>query len=81
MSRIGLLSLLVLGASAGAQTPVSVRILFGTTDTEPTRWDGSVQVQGGSLVSIEPWRFEGSDAISGVWVKRIDVTLPRMSGY
>jgi len=65
MSRIGLLCLLVIGASASAQTPVSVRILVGTTDTEPTRWDGSVQVQGGSLVSIEPWRFEGSDAVSG----------------
>jgi len=65
MSRFSAMVLLAIAASAGAQTPVSVRILFGTTDAESTRWDGSIQVQGGKLTSIEPWRFEGTDSISG----------------
>src|ERR1700683_5378913 len=64
MKRL-LMTGLAVALSASAQTLVSVRILFGVRDTVSTRWDGSVQVQGGSVASIEPWRSEGSDSISG----------------
>ncbi|MDQ6676251.1 MAG: hypothetical protein M3Z09_03040 [Acidobacteriota bacterium] len=52
-------------ALASAQNTVSVRILLGAADKEPTRWDGSLQVDGAHLDSLEPWRFEGADAITG----------------
>ena len=51
--------------AAHAQNLASVRILLGTTDTASTNWDGSVQAEGASVTSLEPWRFEGSDTISG----------------
>ena len=52
-------------ASASAQGHVSIRVLLGASDTESTSWDGGVRAQGASIVSIEPWRFEGADAIDG----------------
>jgi hypothetical protein len=57
--------LFAIAASVAAQTPVSIRVLLGATDTESTSWDGGVTAQGGSIVSVEPWRFEGADAIMG----------------
>src|SRR5262249_23484270 len=42
-----------------------VRLLLGLTDSESVKWDGEASLRGGALQSIEPWRFEGSDAISG----------------
>ena len=60
-----LLFLLAIGVSASAQAPVSIRILLGVTDTESTPWDGGVRAQGTSIVSIEPWRFEETDALDG----------------
>jgi hypothetical protein len=54
-----------LAASASAQGHVSIRVLLGATDRESVSWDGSVRAQGASIVSIEPWRFEGADAIDG----------------
>ena len=47
------------------QTPVSVRILLGIGDHDSTSWNGSVQVHGGTLTSLEPWRFDNGDSISG----------------
>jgi hypothetical protein len=40
---------------------VSFRILFGLADKEPTAWDGSVKVSGGTVRSITGWRFAGDD--------------------
>ena len=54
-----------MAALAGGQTPITVRVLLGTTDTQSVKWDGSVQGQGVTVASLEPWRFEGADAISG----------------
>ncbi len=42
-----------------------VRVVFGLTDTSETRWNGSATVRAGHLAEIEPWRFEGNDAIQG----------------
>jgi hypothetical protein len=50
---------------ASAQVPVSVRILLGVNDKESTKWDGSLQAQNASVQSLEPWRFEDTDSISG----------------
>jgi hypothetical protein len=59
------LTLLAFAAAANAQSPLSIRVLLGTTDRESTTWDGSVTAQGAAIVSIEPWRFEGTDSIAG----------------
>jgi hypothetical protein len=29
------------------------------------RWDGTIAAQGGKIISLAPWRFEGADAIDG----------------
>jgi hypothetical protein len=57
--------LVVCGIALHAQERVSVRILLGVTDTESAVWDGSVQADGAAVESLEPWRFEGADVISG----------------
>ncbi len=66
------LPILLFVFNLGAQTPVSVRILFGITDTESQQWDGAVKLEGGGTVtSLEQWRFEGNDSISGsTWKAR-----------
>ena len=46
-----------------AQNPASIRVLVGLGDEAVVRWDGTVQVRGAKLTSMEPWRFEGTDAI------------------
>src|SRR5215469_7793343 len=51
--------------SAPSQAAVGVRILLGLTDNESTKWDGSATARGAQITSIEPWRFEGKDAING----------------
>src|SRR5579871_6732263 len=56
---------LALLALAPVHAQVTVRILFGVGDTGPVRWDGTIAAQGTRIVSIEPWRFEGTDAIVG----------------
>src|SRR5207249_576251 len=51
--------------SAFAQAPIGVRILFGVTDQQSTKWDGSLTARNADVRSIEPWRFEPEDSISG----------------
>src|ERR1700753_4324569 len=52
-------------AAAGLDAEVSVRILVGVGDTASVRWDGTIASEGAKIDSIEPWRFEGTDAIVG----------------
>ncbi len=60
------LFVIALTASAAmAQGPASVRILLGISDKVATPWDGSVEVAGSGTATLEPWRFDGSDTISG----------------
>jgi hypothetical protein len=47
------------------QAQISVRILLGVGDNGPVRWDGTIAAQGAKIASIEPWRFEGTDAVVG----------------
>jgi hypothetical protein len=60
--RIAALFLLA-GFCVNAQTAIGVRVLFGLTDAADTKWDGSATTRSGHIAEIEPWRFEGSDAI------------------
>lgn len=55
--------------SAQPQTAVGVRLILGLTDTSEVKWDGSATARGARISSLEPWRFEGSDAIleHGSW--------------
>ena len=65
MSWTWSLVLVTVATSARAQGPVSIRVLLGATDTQSTSWDGGVRAQGASIISVEPWRFEGNDTITG----------------
>ncbi len=42
---------------------VAFRITFGLTDAQPTRWDGSIEVSSGKLLSLEGWRFYKDDQV------------------
>lgn len=48
---------------------VSVRILFGLTDIEPTAWNGTVSISSGTVRAIQGWRFGPDDSTdySGSW--------------
>src|SRR5580692_2607959 len=48
-----------------APAAVGVRVIFGVNDQAEVKWNGSATARGGHLTSIEPWRFEGSDALNG----------------
>ncbi len=50
-----------------AQTAMGpgVRILFGITDEKAVQWDGSVTARGTEVQSLDGWRFERPDAVSG----------------
>ncbi len=59
-------SLLLLAAFClQAQGAVGVRVVFGLTDRGETKWDGSATARSGHIATIEPWRFEGTDAVQG----------------
>lgn len=46
---------------------VAFRVRFGMKDSEASAWDGSVEVkgQGARLASVEGWRFEQQDQMTG----------------
>jgi len=60
--------LFLLFPQAGRNQPLampesaSFRVLLGINDTDPVRWDGSVSVQGGTVLSIQGWRFADDDS-------------------
>ncbi len=47
---------------AASSATSSVRVLFGLTDMEPTRWDGTIAVDSGSVKAIQGWRFGAEDS-------------------
>jgi hypothetical protein len=62
-----------------AQTSAGVRLLLGVGDRIPTRWDGAVEADRANIDSLEPWRFEDGDQISGAsW--RMSSRQPRQFG-
>src|SRR6267143_84115 len=80
MRWLASLTLFAIATAANAQSPLSVRVLMGTSDTESTTWDGSVRAQSGTIVSVEPWRFEGTDAITGTSWKMATHPVRRFAG-
>ena len=47
------------------ESPVSIRLMFGTDRYTPQRWDGSVSVTGGRVLRVSGVHFEGRDEIVG----------------
>lgn len=71
--------LLYIAAALSAQNRIGVRILLGLTDRQSTRWDGSVRASSAKITSVEPWRFEAPDSISGTsW--KCSTRGPRLFG-
>jgi len=44
---------------------ISVRIRFGLTDKEPTKWDGTISAVPGQIERIDGWRFQDGDQVHG----------------
>lgn len=53
----------ILLAAGIAQGGVSARIILGVGDRTSVVWDGDVTVRGARVVTVEPWRFDETDAI------------------
>jgi len=56
---------LLTAISLPAPAAVGVRMIFGLNDRAEVKWDGTATAQSGHIASIEPWRFEGTDAVQG----------------
>ena len=56
------LALALLFEVAPACATVAVRILLGVGD-RPDQLDGGVTVRGARITAVEPWRFDGDDAM------------------
>ncbi|MGO9256043.1 MAG: TolB family protein [Bryobacteraceae bacterium] len=55
-----------LHAATLSSTPSqSYLVILGVGDTAPTTWDGSITAAGGTILSLQGWRFSGTDAITG----------------
>jgi len=55
--------LMVVGLSAETPSTLGVRLVLGLTDKSVTKWDGSLSAEGARITAIDPWRFEGDDAV------------------
>jgi hypothetical protein len=64
MTAPTLILFLLLSLTATA-ADFGVRVILGLGDTEPVRWDGSATARGARIASLEPWRFDGADALNG----------------
>jgi hypothetical protein len=40
-------------------------VILGVGDKAGATWDGSITVTGATILSLRPWRFDGTDSISG----------------
>ncbi|HTM48915.1 MAG TPA: hypothetical protein VL285_09555 [Bryobacteraceae bacterium] len=56
-------TLTLLLAAVPADAAVAVRILLGVNDTSSTNWSGGVTARGAKITAVEPWRFDGDDAM------------------
>src|SRR5271167_4344995 len=43
----------------------SFLVILGVGDKTGTSWDGSITATGATILSLQGWRFSGTDAISG----------------
>ncbi len=56
---------LALSIPLHAQSTVSYRVLFGVTDTAPTRWDGTFSGERVGKITANEWKFVAGDNIDG----------------
>jgi hypothetical protein len=59
------LGYLALSLPLHAQSTVSYRVLFGVTDTAPTRWDGTFSGERAGKITANEWKFGAGDNIDG----------------
>ena len=73
---------LFLALQTFAQVPAGtgIRVILGLTDREPTAWDGKVTARDAQISSLEPWRFEGQDAVQGTSGWRVRLHPIRLFG-
>src|ERR671918_2246975 len=57
--------LLLLTVTTLAAAEAGLRIRFGLEDESNTQWDGSISVAPGKVVSVDGWRFQQTDAVTG----------------
>ncbi len=66
---------------AAADEPVTLRILFGMKDQEPTDWSGKLDVGGGKVEAIRGWRWMQNDSADGsTWNVRTRRKAPQSAG-
>ena len=63
--RFHLAALAAVFALSASAADVGVRIRFGLTDTSNGKWDGTVTVAPGQVLSIDGWRFQQLDKVDG----------------
>jgi hypothetical protein len=56
---------LALSIPLHAQSTISYRVLFGVTDTTPTRWDGTFSGERVGKITTNEWKFVAGDNIDG----------------
>ena len=54
---------------ADDRVPFALHVTFGHTDSEALDWDGSVEIEAGSLTELQEWKFLEEDALlsSNTW--------------
>jgi hypothetical protein len=57
--------LFIASTLSSSASEMGVRIRFGLTDKEPTKWDATVSVAPGKIERIDGWRFQQTDEVQG----------------
>ncbi len=78
--RLAIASLLGLVFCLPARPAAGVRVLMGVGDQAGTKWDGEVSVAGAKVQSVEPWRFDGADRMTGPAGWQMSVNAIRLFG-
>src|SRR4051794_36126153 len=55
----------VLAAQRDTPRTWTFRVKLGAGDAQPTSWSGTATVDGGEVVQLAGWRFEGDDKVNG----------------
>lgn len=74
------LLLLLAFCTTNANAAVAVRVLLGIGDTTSTDWSGEVTVRGATIRAVEPWRFDGDDAMQSGNRWKMSTHLIRLFG-
>jgi hypothetical protein len=60
---IWILAVALLAGAELSHAAVAVRVLLGVGDQAETDWSGGIVAQGAAISAVEPWRFDGGDAM------------------